>query len=92
MRPTPTEEEVLRHFQVFDTYKNGKISCPDLVTMLLKMGEPLTESDVEHLMQEISIDGDGLIDIREFVQFMFATSLATEDDMNGEEEPLSASQ
>lgn len=75
MRPPPAEDEVLEHFRVFDTYANGKISCPDLVGMLLTTGEPMTREDAENLVKEIEIDGDNMIDIKEFVRYMYDTSL-----------------
>lgn len=55
----------------------GLISVDDFVVMLREMGEPLTHDDVQHLLQEIEIDGDNKINIKEFVQHMSRTSTHT---------------
>lgn len=59
-----TEEEVVDHFGVFDTYKDGHIDAADLVYLLRELGEPLTEGDVNSLLKEITVDGDKRVNIR----------------------------
>ena len=51
MRGPPEEEEVLKNFSVFDTYKNGMIPAADLVYILGELGEPLTTEDINHLLR-----------------------------------------
>jgi Ca2+-binding EF-hand superfamily protein len=75
MRGAPVESEVLANMSVFDTYKTGLISVPDLVHVLLNLGEPLTREDVENLMLEIEVDGDNQVNIAEFVRYMYDTSM-----------------
>jgi len=69
-----TEPQVMRDFAVHDRRRDGLISAVDLVHLLRNMGEPLTRDDVDHLLQEIYIDGDNNINIRDLVQHMFRTS------------------
>jgi len=68
------EAQVLRDFHVFDTYRDGLIPVVSLVHLLRNLGEPLTRDDVDHLLQEIYIDGDNKVNIKDFVQHMFRTS------------------
>jgi calmodulin len=69
-----SEQQVLKDFHVFDMYRDGTIPVVDLVHLLRNMGEPLTRDDVDHLLQEIYIDGDNKVNIKDFVQHMFRTS------------------
>lgn len=73
-REVPSEEQVLENLKIFDTYGTGKLSTPDLVRILLNMGENMEKSDVEHLVKELDIDGDGNINIKDFVAHMLVTS------------------
>ena len=73
--PGPCHEaQVMRDFAVHDRHRDGLIAAVDLVHMLRNMGEPLTRDDVDHLLQEIYIDGDNKINIQDFVAHMFRTS------------------
>ncbi len=73
--PGPCHEaQVLRDFRVFDVYRDGLLPVVDLVHLLRNLGEPLTRDDVDHLLQEIYIDGDNKINITDLVQHMFRTS------------------
>lgn len=69
-----SESAVLQHMAVFDMHKTGMIPAADLVHLLRNLGEPLSRDDVDHLLQEIYIDGDQMVDIRQFVAHMFRTS------------------
>jgi len=51
--------------------------CP--ISFICNLGEPLTRDDVEHLMQEIYIDGDNRVNIKDFVQHMFRTSAPSQE-------------
>jgi len=68
------EAQVLRDFHVFDTYREGQLPVVELVHLLRNLGEPLTRDDVDHLLQEIYIDGDQKVNIKDLVQHMFRTS------------------
>ena len=72
MKDTDTEEELLEAFKVFDRDGNGKISAHELRYVLLKSGENFTEQDIEDLIHEADVDGDGSIDYQEFVKIMMS--------------------
>jgi Ca2+-binding EF-hand superfamily protein len=75
MRGPSSEEEMIKHFDVFDIYRDGKVDAADLVYLLRELGEPLTMEDVNALLQEITIDGDKQVDIRDFVRHIVQTSM-----------------
>ncbi|XP_044739813.1 calcium-binding protein LPS1-alpha-like [Chrysoperla carnea] len=54
-------------FRVFDKYDRGYISSSDLRVVLQCMGEDLTEQEIEDMIEEVDVDGDGRIDFNEFV-------------------------
>ena len=72
MNGNDTEEELLEAFKVFDRDGNGKISAHELRYVLLKSGENFTEQDIEDLIHEADVDGDGSIDYQEFVKIMMS--------------------
>lgn len=73
-------DAVMKAFDSFDLYKDGTMTAPDFVHMLRGIGEPLTELDVNQLLKEVDIDGNDKINIRNFVEKMFDSSLVQDDD------------
>ena len=65
------QDEIRDAFRVFDRDGNGFISVIDLTDVLLKIGEKLSQEEVEELMSEADIDGDGNIYYDEFVAMIF---------------------
>ncbi len=47
--------------QVFDRGNNGYISAADLRQAMNSLGEKLTDTEVDKMMQEVDRDGDGRI-------------------------------
>lgn len=70
MKETDAEDELLEAFKVFDRDGNGKISAHELRYVMLSSGEDLTEQDIQEMVMEADIDGDGFIDYQEFVKIM----------------------
>jgi len=69
-------------FKGFDKDCSGTITLQELKEGLKKMGNPLTESDLDAMMQEIDIDGDGLISYDEFIAAtMHQNSRYTEENL-----------
>ena len=58
-------------FRVFDREGNGYISIIDLTDVLLKIGEKLSSDEVDELIAEADIDGDGNIYYDEFAAMIF---------------------
>ncbi len=65
-----TEEEVINAFRVFDKESHGLISCSELRHIMTTLGDKLTEEEVDEMIREADIDGDGYINYEEFVRMM----------------------
>ena len=70
MKDTDTEEELIEAFKVFDS--NGLISAAELRHVMTNLGEKLTDEEVDEMIREADIDGDGHINYEEFVRMMMA--------------------
>lgn len=68
--PTESPEEIREAFGVFDKDGNGCISASELKHVLMTMGEKLTQDEVEIMIREADIDGDGQIHYEQFVEMM----------------------
>ncbi|KAB0361663.1 hypothetical protein FD754_005819, partial [Muntiacus muntjak] len=59
-------------FRVFDKDGNGYISAAELHHVMTNLGEKLTDEEVDEMIREADIDGDGQVNYEEFVQMMTA--------------------
>jgi len=59
MKDTDTEEELIEAFKVFDRDGNGLISAAELRHVMTNLGEKLTDEEVDEMIREADIDGDG---------------------------------
>lgn len=57
---------------MFDRDGNGLISAAELRHVMTNLGEKLTEEEVDEMIREADIDGDGHINYEEFVRMMMA--------------------
>lgn len=48
--------------QIFDKHSRGFISASDLRAVLHCLGEDLSEDEIEDMIKEVDVDGDGRID------------------------------
>ncbi|KAL3874260.1 hypothetical protein ACJMK2_037300 [Sinanodonta woodiana] len=64
------DSNVLQYFKVFDRDNNGFISTAELRHILTNMGEKLTDEEVDEMIREGDIDGNGQIKYEEFVALM----------------------
>ncbi|RDB26625.1 Calmodulin [Hypsizygus marmoreus] len=64
------DTEMALAFQVFDKDRSGKISAAELKQVMLSLGEPLTDREIEAMMQEADVNGDGEISLQEFIRMM----------------------
>ena len=71
-KETDTEDEVINAFRVFDKDQNGMISSTELRHIMTTLGDKLTEEEVDEMIREADIDGDGYINYEEFVRMMMA--------------------
>ena len=62
--------ENLLFFSVFDKDGNGYISAAELRHVMTNLGEKLTDEEVDEMIREADIDGDGQVNYEEFVAMM----------------------
>ncbi|CAL9774530.1 unnamed protein product [Musa acuminata subsp. burmannicoides] len=75
MKDTDSEEELREAFRVFDKDQNGFISAAELRHVMTNLGEKLTDEEVDEMIREADVDGDGQINYDEFVKVMMAKLL-----------------
>ena len=56
------EEEIRDAFKVFDKDGNGLISAHELRQIMMSLGEKLTDEELDEMMREADLNGDGQID------------------------------
>ncbi|KAL1422440.1 hypothetical protein MTO96_022306 [Rhipicephalus appendiculatus] len=69
-RTTNTEEEIREAFKVFDRDGKGFIPAAELRHVMTTLGEKLTNEEVDAMIREADVDGDGQINYDEFVSLM----------------------
>ena len=64
------EEEMKVAFEMFDKDKNGYIERDELKQMMTKLGEKLTDREIDEMMKEADTDKDGRVNYNEFLSMM----------------------
>ena len=70
MRDNDSEEELIEAFKVFDRDGNGLISNVELQHVMASLGENVTMDEVDEMIKEADLDGDGYINYEEFVKMI----------------------
>ena len=65
MKDTDSAEEIKEAFKVFDKDGNGFISAAELRHIMTNLGEKLTDEEVDEMIREADVDGDGQINYDE---------------------------
>lgn len=60
MKTKDAESEILQAFKVFDKDGSGKISADELRQVMANLGEPLSEEEVDEMINEADTNGDGV--------------------------------
>ncbi|XP_015429046.1 PREDICTED: probable calcium-binding protein CML11 isoform X1 [Dufourea novaeangliae] len=82
------EQELRDAFRVFDKHNRGYITASDLRAVLQCLGEDLSEEEIEDMIKEVDVDGDGRIDFYEFVHALGEPGI-DDDEEDEDEEVLS---
>ncbi|KAK4791502.1 hypothetical protein SAY86_031915 [Trapa natans] len=69
-----TKEELMKAFRIIDQDNNGKISAGDIKRIAKDLGESFSDSDIQEMIQRADLDGDGEINVEEFIRIMRRTS------------------
>ena len=70
MKDANSKEEIREAFRVFDRDGNGFISAAELRHVMTNLSEKLTDKEVNKIIREADIDGDGQVNYEEFVTMM----------------------
>lgn len=77
---TPEEvEHIKESFKAMDTDGNGTIDAQEFKAALLQNGEHVTDEDVNVIIASIDKNGDGVIQLNEFIEFMSSDDVPEED-------------
>ena len=63
-------DELKEAFKVFDKDGSGSISAAELKHVMNNLGEKLTDEEVDEMISEADVDGDGEINFEEFIKMM----------------------
>ena len=69
---TDNEEEIVEAFKVFDKNGDGYLSHAEMRHVMGNLGEKLTDEEVEEMVAEADVDGDGSVNYEEFVKMMMS--------------------
>ena len=72
MKDSDSEEKNRETFRVFDKDGNGFITAVELRHVMINLGEKLTDEEIDGMVKEADIDGDGQINYEEFVTMMMS--------------------
>lgn len=67
------EKELRDAFSVFDTDGSGAIDRKELKRLMKKLGQALTEAELDAMMDEVDTNGDGEISFEEFKAMMVSS-------------------
>jgi len=64
------DDELREAFAVFDSDNSGAIDRKELKRLMKKLGQTLTEAEIDAMMDEVDTDGNGEISFDEFKALM----------------------
>ena len=64
------EDELRKAFRIFDDDDSGKISFVNLKKVALELNENASDQDLLDMIKEADTNGDGEVDIEEFIALM----------------------
>uniref|UniRef100_A0A8D0B6P0 Calglandulin n=1 Tax=Salvator merianae TaxID=96440 RepID=A0A8D0B6P0_SALMN len=70
MSEADPKEEILKAFKLFENQETGKISFSNLKQIASEIGENLTDEELQEMIDEADVDGDGEVNEQEFLKIM----------------------
>merc|ERR1712226_913094 len=70
MEAESAEDEIREAFQVFDGDGNGFINRQELACVMSNLGETLSAAEIQTMIDQADLDGDGQINYEEFYAMM----------------------
>lgn len=83
--PPPLVRELSDSFEVFDRNGDGKICEEELAAVLRSLGQPASDAEIASLIKEVDANGDGYIDLEEFIE-LNTRSIRSSDSSSSESE------
>lgn len=85
----PSQEfvkELSDAFEFFDLNGDGKLSLKELGTVVRSLGDEVAEEDLKNLIQRVDSDGDGQLDLSEFIDLNTQASCSSTESSSSSEE------
>ncbi len=70
-----SKEEMIKAFRLFDDDETGKISFKNLKRVAKELGESISDEELQEMIDEADLDGDGEVSQDEFLRIMKKTNL-----------------
>ena len=70
-----SKEEMIKAFRLFDDDETGKISFKNLKRVAKELGETISDEELQEMIDEADMDGDGEVSQDEFLRIMKKTNL-----------------
>ncbi|XP_064374129.1 centrin-2-like isoform X2 [Dromaius novaehollandiae] len=68
-----SKEELLKAFKLFDHDGTGKISFEKLKLVAVEVGEDIMDEELQEMIDEADLDGDGQVNKQEFLRILTLT-------------------
>ncbi|XP_044887442.1 caltractin-like isoform X3 [Mauremys mutica] len=75
MSEPESREDILKAFKLFDDNGTGKISFQNLKRVAGEIGENLTDEELQEMIDEADVDGDGEVNEQEFLRIIRMNSM-----------------
>ena len=72
MKESNEEEELKAAFRIFDKDGSGMVEFGELKTLMMTLGEKMSEAEVTEMWAEADKDGSGTVDYSEFITVLMA--------------------
>lgn len=70
-----SKEEMMKAFRLFDDDETGKVSFRNLKRVAKELGEKMADEELQEMIDEADMDGDGEVSQDEFLRIMKKTNL-----------------